>query len=126
MNVKVEVSLGELVDKLSILRIKQKFISDQKKLVHVNKEEAILEKTLSELSLPGIESFLEELISVNSKLWKIEDDIREKERSKSFDQEFIELARAVYVTNDLRFDVKNRINAQYGSSLQEVKSYEDY
>lgn len=126
MNIKVDVSLGELVDKISILRIKQKFITDQEKLAHVNKEESVLSKTLQELELDGIQAFLEELVEVNSKLWKIEDDIRDKERSKSFDQEFIDLARAVYVTNDQRFDVKNRINSQYQSGLREVKSYQDY
>ncbi len=126
MNIKIDVSLGELVDKISILRIKQKFITDQEKLGHVNKEESVLTGTLEELNLDGIEEFLQELVDVNSKLWKIEDDIRDKERNKTFDQEFIELARAVYVTNDQRFDVKNRINSKYQSGLREVKSYQEY
>ncbi|MCO4792104.1 MAG: hypothetical protein KC493_00215 [Bacteriovoracaceae bacterium] len=126
MNVTVEVPLGELVDKLSILRIKQKFITDEEKLIHVNKEESVLTKTLADLKLEGIETFLNDLIEVNTKLWKIEDDIRDKERSKKFDQEFIDLARAVYVTNDLRFEAKGRVNDHFGSGLQEVKSYQKY
>ena len=126
MNIKVDVSLGELVDKISILRIKQKFITDTEKLSHVNKEEQVLSQTLFELKLEGITPFLEELVKVNTKLWKIEDDIRDKERDKEFDQKFIELARAVYVTNDQRFDVKNRINSKFDSGLREVKSYQKY
>lgn len=126
MNIKVDVSLGELVDKISILRIKQKFITDQEKLGHVNKEEAVLTEILNALNLEGISPFLEELVEVNTKLWKIEDDIRDKERDKEFDEKFIELARAVYVTNDQRFDVKNRINSKFDSGLREVKSYQEY
>ena len=126
MNIKVDVSLGELVDKISILRIKQKFITDAEKLSHVNKEEQVLTQTLNELNLEEITPFLEELVEVNTKLWKIEDDIRDKERDKEFDEKFIELARAVYVTNDQRFDVKNRINSKFDSGLREVKSYQEY
>jgi len=120
------VSLGELVDKLSILKIKQKFIEDQEKLGFIKVEEIELNKALNELNLDGIDAFLDELVEVNSKLWKIEDDIRDKERDSEFDDEFIRLARAVYVTNDERFRVKNDINTKYGSNIKEVKSYKKY
>lgn len=126
MNVQCSVSLGELVDKISILVIKQRHIKDEQKLVHVRKEEQVLRQTMNGLGLEGIQSFLDRLVDINSVLWKIEDDIREKERQKKFDQEFIELARAVYVTNDQRFKVKNEINERFGSELREVKSYKEY
>ncbi len=126
MNVQCSVSLGELVDKISILVIKQRHIKDEQKLVHARKEEQVLRQTMNGLGLEGIQSFLDRLVDINSVLWKIEDDIREKERQKKFDQEFIELARAVYVTNDQRFKVKNEINERFGSELREVKSYKEY
>lgn len=126
MNIQCSVSLGELVDKISILVIKQGYIKDQNKLAHVHKEEQILRQTMDNLRLKDIQIFLDKLIEINSALWKIEDDIREKERQKKFDQEFIDLARAVYVTNDQRFKVKNEINEFYGSELREVKSYKEY
>ena len=126
MKIVSEISLGELIDKISILKIKLANITDQEKLLHVKKEEEILMKQLTSLSLEGIDFHLKQMIEVNSKLWKIEDDIRDKERDKKFDHEFIELARAVYVTNDERFNRKNRINQQYQSQIVEVKSYQKY
>jgi hypothetical protein len=126
MNIVCEISLGELVDKIAILKIKFKNITDQSKLVHVKKEEDILFRQLSSLNLKGIDQHLNKMIEVNSKLWKIEDDIRDKERDKKFDQEFIELARAVYITNDERFKRKNAINQEYQSQIVEVKSYQEY
>lgn len=126
MKIKVEVSLGELVDKLSILKIKQIKIQDQEKLKHVSIEEECLKASLEELNLKGIKSYLDELIKINSKLWDIEDQIRECERQKSFEDEFVRLARAVYYTNDQRFDIKNQINQKFGSTIKEVKSYEKY
>ena len=126
MNVLCSVSLGELVDKISILVMKGRNIKDQAKLTHIKKEEMSLRQTLDSLKLQGMEPFLDRLVEINSTLWKIEDDIREKERQKKFDQEFIELARAVYVTNDQRFKVKNEINTKFGSEFQEVKSYKEY
>lgn len=126
MKVTCPISLGELVDKLSILRIKQEKITDSEKRHHIDVEERHLTELLEELCLPDLAPLLDELVEVNKKLWKIEDDIREKERQKSFDQGFIELARAVYITNDQRFEVKNKINEKYGSELREMKSYEDY
>ena len=127
MLINTPISLGELVDKISILIIKKKNISDSIKLTHVTKELDFLQKTLKEyISEDKINKFIQQLININSKLWKIEDDIRECERKKIFDQTFIDLARSVYFTNDERAKVKNDINKTFGSELVEVKSYEEY
>ena len=127
MLINTPISLGELVDKISILMIKKKNISDTIKLQHVNKELEFLQKTLKKyISEEEINEFLLKLVNINSKLWDIEDDIRECERKKLFDQSFIDLARSVYFTNDERAKVKNDINKTFGSELVEVKSYEDY
>ena len=127
MLINTPISLGELVDKISILIIKQKNITDETKLDHVKKELDFLQKTLmSYVQQEEINNYLENLININSKLWNIEDDIRECERKKLFDQSFIDLARSVYFTNDERAKVKNDINKTFGSELVEVKSYEEY
>jgi hypothetical protein len=126
MIINCPVSLGELVDKISILRIKMKNIKDHQKVKLAKTEHDQLMTTLSDLSLKDIDSYLNELIEVNSQLWVIEDDIREEERKKDFGEKFISLSRSVYRTNDRRFAVKNRINDFYGSGLKEVKSYEEY
>ena len=127
MIINTPISLGELVDKISILMIKKKNISDSIKLQHINKELEFLQKTLKKyISEDEINDFLQKLVNINSKLWDIEDDIRECERKKLFDQTFIELARSVYFTNDERAKVKNDINKTFGSELVEVKSYEEY
>ena len=127
MLINTPISLGELVDKISILIIKQKNITDETKLDHVKKELDFLQKTLMNyIQQEKIYNYLENLININSKLWKIEDDIRECERKKLFDQTFIDLARSVYFTNDERAKVKNDINKSFGSELVEVKSYEEY
>ena len=127
MLINTPISLGELVDKISILMIKKKNISDSIKLQHVNKELEFLQKTLKKyISEEKINEFLLKLVNINSKLWDIEDDIRECERKKLFDQTFIDLARSVYFTNDERAKVKNDINKTFGSELVEVKSYEEY
>ena len=127
MLINTPISLGELVDKISILIIKQKNITDETKLDHVKKELDFLQKTLMNyVQQEEINNFLENLININSKLWNIEDDIRECERKKFFDQSFIDLARSVYFTNDKRAKVKNDINKTFGSELVEVKSYEEY
>ena len=115
------------VDKISILIIKQKNITDETKLNHVKKELDFLQKTLMNyVQQEEINNYLENLININSKLWNIEADIRECERKKLFDQTFIDLARSVYFTNDERAKVKNDINKTFGSELVEVKSYEEY
>ena len=127
MLINTPISLGELVDKISILIIKQKNITNETKLDHVKKELDFLQKTLMNyVQQEEINDYLENLININSKLWNIEDDIRECERKKLFDQTFIELARSVYFTNDERAKVKNDINKTFGSELVEVKSYEEY
>ncbi len=127
MNIQCPVSLGELVDKISILRIKLEKITDEKKREHVALEEAALTKTLESLKLPNsINEHLQKMIDINTKLWIIEDDIRDCERAKKFDQSFIDLARAVYITNDERFKRKNAINQLFNSTYNEVKSYQEY
>ena len=127
MLINTPISLGELVDKISILIIKQKNITDETKLDHVKKELDFLQKTLMNyVQQEEINNYLQNLININSKLWNIEDDIRECERKKLFDQTFIDLARSVYFTNDERAKVKNDINKKFGSELVEVKSYEEY
>ena len=127
MLIDTPISLGELVDKISILIIKQKNINDKEKLSHVNKELDFLQNTLIKyIKNEDIKKYLDKLISINSDLWKIEDDIRDCERKKIFDQKFIELARNVYFTNDERSRVKSDINKNFGSELVEVKSYEEY
>lgn len=126
MIIECEISLGELVDKLSILRIKLQKIVDPIKVAHVKKEEAALSQKLHSLNLEGIDKHLEQMIEVNLVLWTIEDDIRDLERVQTFNQDFIELARQVYKTNDERFNRKNTINTLYQSGLVEVKSYQAY
>ena len=127
MIVSTPISLGELVDKISILHIKNLNIKDDKKLKLIREELDILNTILDEhIKRDDIKKYLNELININSKLWVIEDDIRECERKKIFDQTFIDLARSVYFTNDNRSKVKLDINKKFGSKIIEVKSYEDY
>ena len=127
MIIKTPVSLGELVDKISILYIKNSNIKDEAKLKLIRDEMDMLTKTLDEhTSKDKIQIYLDSLIEINSKLWVIEDDIRDCERKKKFDQKFIELARSVYFTNDKRSEVKLNINNKFGSDIVEVKSYEKY
>ena len=127
MLIDTPISLGELVDKISILMIKQKNINDKLKILHVNKELDYLKITLEKnIKKEEIHNYLDQLVKINSELWKIEDDIRECERKKIFDHTFIELARSVYFTNDKRAKVKSEINIKFGSELVEVKSYEKY
>jgi len=121
------VSLGELVDKISILRIKTKKIMDKEKLILINEELFLLESILTEtVESKKIKKHLDDLTNVNLELWKIEDEIRDCEKIKNFDQKFIDLARSVYITNDKRSKIKLQINNNFGSTLVEVKSYEKY
>lgn len=123
----VEVSIGEILDKLTILAIKKQKISDPQKLVHIEKEYDILEKKSKQyLNSEEVKNVFEELIEVNSKLWVIEDDLRDLESQKRFDEEFVEKARLVYMTNDHRFALKNRINQLTDSGVQEQKGYKSY
>jgi hypothetical protein len=122
---KIEVSIGEIVDKLSILQIKTSFIKDEEKLNNVKKEyDYLYDIVFNEMKIEQSDFF--DMVSINQKLWKIEDDIRDKERDKTFDDEFVELARSVYFTNDERAEVKKKINLKYGSLFVEEKSYSDY
>ena len=127
MIINTPVSLGELVDKISILHIKNINIKDTEKLKLVKEELLLLNKTLdNHINRNDIQQHLDSLIAINSKLWVIEDDIRDCERNKIFDQKFIDLARSVYFTNDKRSEVKLEINKKFGSKIIEVKSYEQY
>jgi hypothetical protein len=124
----VPVSPGELIDKITILRIKSARMTDPGKLVNVRRE---LDAPLSTwrahaYSAQDISAEEAALQAVNERLWVIEDDIRDKERSRSFDEQFVSLARAVYIENDERAAIKKRINQKLGSSLVEEKSYRDY
>ena len=127
MIISTPVSLGELVDKISILHIKNLNIKDSEKLKLVKEELLLLNKTLDDhVNRNDIQLHLDSLIAINSKLWVIEDDIRDCERNNIFDQKFIDLARSVYFTNDKRSEVKLEINKKFGSKIIEVKSYEQY
>ena len=128
MTIKVEASFGEFLDKITILEIKCERISDPAKLENVNRELNLLQKSWEAhpASKTDISDEMARLKAINEKLWEIEDDIRDKERNKAFDQEFIELARAVYFTNDERAAVKRELNLKLGSELVEEKSYADY
>jgi hypothetical protein len=124
----VPVSPGELLDKITILRIKQVRIPDAVKLANVKLELALLEQTWRDSGCAAREVAADEraLQEVNERLWDIEDRIRDKEAKQSFDRDFIELARAVYVCNDERAAIKKRVNIQLGSRLIEEKSYRQY
>jgi len=127
MIINTPVSLGELVDKISILHIKNINIKDDEKLKLIREELELLNQTLNKhIKKNDIQNYLDSLIEINSKLWVIEDDIRDCERNKKFDQAFIDLARSVYFTNDKRSEVKLEINKKFGSKIIEVKSYEEY
>ena len=122
---KIEVSNGEIVDKMTILEIKLHEMKDAEKLKKVQTEYDILKQSFQKIISKDHELY-KELYDINSKLWKIEDDIRDCERSKDFSQKFIELARSVYFINDERARVKLAINKVTGSEIEEVKSYAQY
>jgi hypothetical protein len=126
--ISVPVSPGELLDKITILRIKSNRMSDAQKLANVRVELKVLEETwsASPYAKSDIAADVNALLQVNERLWVIEDDIRGKERAQEFDAEFIRLARAVYVENDERAGIKRRINLKLGSSIVEEKSYAEY
>ena len=126
--ISVPVSPGELLDKTTILRIKSNRMSDAQKLANVRIELKVLEETwsASPYAQSDIAADVNALLQVNERLWVIEDDIRDKERAREFDAEFIRLARAVYVENDERAAIKRRINLKLGSTIVEEKSYAKY
>jgi len=124
---KIEISHGEIVDKLTILQIKNQNIIDPIKLDNIVKEyDYLLSVVENDLEISTESPEYLELLSINNELWVIEDDIRDKERLKQFDDDFIKLARAVYHTNDVRAKIKKEINLKYGSLFVEEKSYSNY
>jgi len=124
---KIEVSIGEIVDKLTILDIKMTNIFDPEKLRNISKEYGYLKDVVEEdLGIPTTSDEYIKLLNINKELWDIEDDIRDKERNQEFDNKFIDLARAVYITNDKRAEAKKEINLKFGSNFVEEKSYAKY
>lgn len=118
MKIIIPVSVGELLDKISILEIKSMFINDEyviKELEELNR----IKDMITQLS----PEYMNELREVNKKLWKIEDELRNLEKEKRFDQEFVELARSVYITNDKRAEIKRKINEETNSLYKEIKVY---
>ena len=124
----VPISPGELLDKITILRIKAARMRDAAKVANVKHELALLEKTWRDSGAAAVDLGTGEadLTRVNEKLWVIEDEIRDEERARRFGDKFVELARAVYVTNDERAAIKKRINTLLGSTIVEEKSYQQY
>jgi len=117
------ISIGELIDKITILELKLEFLTDTNKLENVNTELSHLNKILDELTLIDITVERDALKLVNRRLWHIENYKRECEKNQTFDDEFIETARQVYLKNDLRAEIKRRINIMVGSTIIEEKSY---
>lgn len=125
--ISVPVSVGELIDKLSILQVKKKNVSNPEKLAYIKKEFELLYNLSAEyLNNMEIENLYHDLVSTNSTLWDIEDRLRVLEQTSKFEGEFIDLARKVYFTNDKRFELKNEINSLTSSEIREIKEYVDY
>lgn len=124
----IPISPGELLDKITILQIKAERITDPVKAANVKTELDMLSKVWDESveSDDVITTLSAELKSINERLWEIEDDIRDEERNRRFGERFVELARAVYVTNDERADAKKKVNLHLNSTIVEEKSYQDY
>lgn len=128
MEIKGPISLGELIDKITILEIKNEMINDKEKLKNISNE---LDKLFSllnslQLSKKDLDKYSKQLYVVNKKLWETEDILRALENEKSFNKEFIENARNVYKLNDERFRIKNKLNKQFSSEIIEEKSYKEY
>jgi len=126
--IQVPVSPGEVLDKITILEIKSERISDPDKVANVRRELELLDSTWRQSVEQDetVNRIHTELKTINEALWEIEDDIRDKERAREFDERFIELARSVYVTNDQRANAKKELNVYLGSEIVEEKSYQDY
>jgi uncharacterized protein DUF6165 len=123
---KIEISNGELVDKVSILSIKLKKIKATEKLANIRKEFDILCERMHALGIAETSAEFQELVQINLNLWEIEDKIRLKESAREFDDEFIQLARSVYFENDKRSHIKRQINIATRSELMEEKEYTKY
>ena len=119
------ISIGELIDKITILEIKQIYMTGIK-LKNINKEMKLLKNILQDKNLEINTDLIKNLKNINKKLWEIEDNIRIKESNQEFDEEFIKLARSVYIENDKRASIKKEINQKYNSDLVEEKSYKNY
>ncbi len=119
------ISVGELIDKITILEIKQRYMTGSK-LKNINKELKLLKNITQDKNLEINLDLIKNLKRINEKLWEIEDNIRIKERNQEFDEEFIQLARSVYIENDKRASIKKDINQEYNSELVEEKSYKNY
>lgn len=125
--INVPVSVGELIDKLSILQVKKLKIQNPEKLQYITKEfELLYNLSADYLNDMRIENLFHELVSTNTKLWDIEDRLRVLEKESKFEGEFIDIARKVYFTNDKRFELKNEINHLTSSEIREVKEYVEY
>lgn len=125
--INVPVSVGELIDKLSILQVKKTKISNPEKLEYIKKEFELLYNLSAEyLNNNLIEDLFHNLVTTNSNLWEIEDRLRILEKEGRFEGEFVDMARKVYFTNDKRFELKNEINSITSSEIREVKEYVDY
>jgi len=124
----VPVSPGEVLDKITILEIKSERMNDAGKLANVKRELELLQVAWlqSVVEDETVRRIHKDLKTINEALWEIEDDIRDKERAREFDQRFIDLARSVYVTNDQRANAKKELNVYLGSEIVEEKSYQDY
>ena len=128
MTISIEASVGEVVDKVSILNIKVEKLTNPDALENVSLELGFLKRALKDSGMEEAlsHSLFQQLAAVNAKLWQVEDELREFESTKTFDAEFIELARSVYQLNDRRATIKREINLTFGSKLMEEKSYKAY
>mgnify|MGYP003690472027 FL=1 len=126
MEIKASISVGELVDKITILEIKLNKINNPEKLQNIKNELDVLNEYFVKIENDQLNQLKNKLKDTNLKLWQIEDDIRVCEKNQDFNSSFINLARSVYITNDERFELKNSINEIYSSVIKEVKSYEGY
>ena len=121
---KIEVSIGEVIDKITILQIKENNINDQKKLVYIREELQVLQSALAHEGVDVPNDMIDELRSINQKLWDTEDIIRDLEKENNFNDEFVKHARLDAILNDKRFLIKNKINNHCNSIVREQKSYE--
>ena len=128
MEIKVPISIGELIDKITILQIKKENIASEEKKENINYELGLLNNFYDQIydDNNNIKIYLEELLKINLDLWDIEEKKRNCEKENKFDEEFIRLSRDVYIKNDLRYEIKNKINNMFGSEIIEEKSHSNY